>query len=310
MTKQIQYVALGCDPDHYALLPPEAVDLWQEIEKHRSTHWKDVARRDDLMRIGGCLDKLAGALLQISRLRAHHDHLLETARLLADQGVPFAIRGLPALVDFEGLLLQGRSALDRLTWFLTGSYPSKTSSFRKLKNILSEFTGKRHDARELVAIVEVVEPWFNVLLAKLDAPESLRDLVGHKHAIAEGIETCFAVTYTAPRQVLAFDCEVRLPRIAANTPLLQSARDAAQYLSFTVLNSLAVSIGIRTLPATAFNPTWLLRTVVLSDFLIHEPDGSPLTENALLVVRRMTPDGFDTSTRNYRPAIREHVVKV
>ena len=311
MTEQGGYLAVGGDPDHYGLLSPQAVDLWRAIEKYRTTEWKNVARRDHLLRIGGCLDKLAGALLQVSRLRTHHDQLLEAARLMAGQGSLFALQGLSALTDFEGLLLQGRAALDRLTWFLTTSfYPSKTSSFRRLRNIISPFEEKRNDAREMVAILDVVEPWFDVVFAQLDAPESVRDLVGHKAAITEGIETCFAVTYTAPHSALALDCEVRLPRIAAKTPLLRSARDAAQHLSFTVLNSLAVSIGIPTLPATAFEPTWILRTVVLSEFIMEEPDGSPLTENALHVVRRMTPDGFDISSRNYRPAIRDHIIKV
>jgi hypothetical protein len=156
-----------------------------------------------------------------------------------------------------------------------------------------------------------VDPWLNALLAKLDAPESLRDLVGHKHAIAEGIETCFAVTYVRPGAALAFDCEVRLPRITTPTPLLRSARDAGQYLSFAVLNSLAVVTAIPTLPAAAFESTWVLRTVVLSDFLMDEPEGAPKTENtALWIVRRMTPDGFEVSRRNYRSAIREHIFEL
>jgi len=217
---------------------------------------------------------------------------------------------LSALADFEGLLLQGRAALDRLTWFLTSSYypANKTQSFRKLRNALSNFAEKRDDARQLLAILDIVEPWFNDVLATLDAPESLRDLVGHKHAIAEGIETCFAVTYLSPNAALAFDCEVRLPEVATATPLLRAACDAAPHLSFTVLNSLAAVTGFPILTAEAFQPTWALRTVVRSDFLVDEADGAPKTENTLSVGRRITPDGFDVITGNYRPAIREHVL--
>ena len=309
MTDQVQYLALGGDPDHYGLLPTQALDLWRSIEKYRNTQWKDPTRRDELMRIGGCLDKLSASLLQINRLRAHHDHLLEMARSPVQPGAhSFALRGLSALADFEGLLLQGRAALDRLTWFLTSSYypANKTRSFRKLRKALSN-AGKGDDARPLLAILGIAEPWFNDVLATLDSPESLRDLVGHKHAIAEGIETCFAVTYLSLNTALAFDCEVRLPGLPT-MPLLRSACHAAQHLSFTVLNSLAVVTSTPTLPAEAFQSTWALRTVVRSDFLVDEPDDSPKTENTLSVVQRLTPDGLEMSTRNYRPAIREHVI--
>ena len=66
MTDQVHYLAVGGDPDHYGLLRPQALDLWRAIEQHRTTHWKDVTRRDDLMRIGGCLDKLSGGEKKIT----------------------------------------------------------------------------------------------------------------------------------------------------------------------------------------------------------------------------------------------------
>jgi hypothetical protein len=222
----------------------------------------------------------------------------------------YSFRGEEAVADFENLLLQGRSALDRLTWFMTELTGNKSSNFRKLRSILRSPGNRVPHAKELVEILDESHNWFDSVFAKIESPEALRDLVGHKHALLEGMRNCFSVAFITPTQAVLFDCEIQLPGDAEPRVIMRVSRESGQYLSFAILNSLSVIAGLPRLPLNEFEPTWENKTVALADFAINEPDGSPLTENSLTLAKRTTPTGFQMVTRNFDPSIRSHAIDV
>src|SRR5262249_18316351 len=112
MEREMEFVAFGGEPDHFGMLPPSAVSQWTDIERAISAAWREKAEHDRLRRIAGSLDKLSAALLQVSRLRAHHDKLIDLARHTEVRGNEQVVaeRGTEVIADFEGLLFQARAA--------------------------------------------------------------------------------------------------------------------------------------------------------------------------------------------------------
>lgn len=334
-------LAVGGGPDHYGLLPSASVDRWRELSSLFTKEWKELSNRRRIDSMTGCLDKLSNALLQARRMQAHHDFLLNVAAsgpqnnlesifqainasnpaLLSQdevselrrsvetsQLVSAAIRGGRVIADFEGLLLQGRAVLDRLTWLISGEYKSQCNSFRRLRRVVAG-RPKIKTSRELLTVLDEAMPWFGGVFGRIEGGESLRDLVSHKHSITEGSETCFTVTFLPGTRAILFDCETLLPQQTEATALFAASQEAARYLSFVVLNCLSVLVGIPTLPLTDYDPTWQNLAVAYSDFVLDEPDDSPLGPYAMPIARRMTPDGSEMKLRNMNPAILTHVLK-
>lgn len=234
----------------------------------------------------------------MSRIRGFHQELINTAHLNLGKGTSYAaLRGDIACADFESLLLQGRAALDRLTWFVSKEFSQYCNSFRSLSRLLQNFEKKSNMAQVLLKVVCESMPWIGGLLAKIEAGDSFRDFVAHKGAAAEKMSNCFGITFIDSQRALLLDCEL------GPFPLFRTSVEAVQYLSFTVLNMLAACIEQATLPLPDYRSQWIDQTVVFSDFVIIEPQTAPLTENHLTVVRHMHPDGFVLTTRNVKPEI-------
>jgi hypothetical protein len=213
------------------------------------------------------------------------------------------------LADFEGLLLQGRAALDRLTWFVSAEYRNQCSSYRRLASVLENFrTDSR--AQEILGVLADAADWLNALYAQLDAPESLRDLIGHRHAVSEGIQNCFSSVAVPPGRVLLLDCEIRLPGLNKPVSTFGSAHASAKYLPFVVLGTLALFADLAVLELGHYGPTWQNLSVALSSFIQDEPPGTLLREGALTYVTEMTPDGFQLTTRNVSRDLYDHCIKV
>jgi len=306
---EYQHFATGSGPNHHGLLARPAVEHWGRLLSQMAATWKnDPKAHALLLGVKSCLDKLSASLLQVGRLKEHHDNLIAQAKTSARTGtVLIAIGGLEALADFEGLLLHARAALDRLTWFLSARFKNRTQSFRSLQNVLVDHQA-RPDAAALLPIVKQVRPWFDSLLASIDGEESLRDLVGHKHSLSEGVETCFSIANVSPNRSLVFDCEVGLLPGRKAVPILSSTHAIAQHLSFVVLSCLGVVLEQAPLTLDAYAPTWTPLTSVRTAFLTDEPAGSPLGPTTLLTVRRMTPSGFETAQWNYRQELWERSI--
>ena len=146
--QQIGYLAVGGDTPQFGLLGDSPTRQWSRLKKSLSALWRTASEEEKarLIRISGCLDKLRTSLLQCHRLRQHHDQLFEDAAQQLPPGSA-AYSGDIACADFEGLLLQGRAALDRLTWFVTSEFGNPpSSSFRKLRNVLANFKDTREEA--------------------------------------------------------------------------------------------------------------------------------------------------------------------
>jgi len=303
MTDQVTYIAIGGSVTHYGLLEKGPVDQWDKIQKHLSEHWNggDQYR---LSAISGCLEKLSTSLLQVHRINDFHNReVLSNARNNIGKGQAYAaLRGDVACADFESLLLQARAALDRVTWFVSKEFKQPCDSFRKLGNILKNFEEKSELARILQAVLKRVYPWGSGLLATMEGGESFRDFVAHKGATTEKMTNCFGLNFIDNQNVLLFDCELN------GFPLFKTSVELVQYLSFAVLNTLAACINHKVLEFDDYKCNWEPKTIVFSEFAIHEPENSPLTEHSLTVVRHMHPTGFLLSTHNVNPKLFSHAV--
>src|SRR5574341_455471 len=127
--QRVEYVAVGGEVDHYGSLSPSAVEQFEAVNRHLARQWDgaDSTRKAFLSAAGGCLTKLSATLLQVHRMQLHHNQLLEVGRanrvsLEQQSNATLALQGKEACADFEGLLLQGRAALDRLTFFLNHQF--------------------------------------------------------------------------------------------------------------------------------------------------------------------------------------------
>jgi len=298
----VSYLVMGGGVDHFDLLPPPAVEFWSTIQKEVSRRFEIGSEHEKwrMRQVSGCLDKLSASLMQVSRLRDHERSLLRTACAQLQSGSSLALRAAPMLADFESLLLQGRAALDRLTWLLAKEFKNSCSSYRKLRPILKQ-ARDNPVAVQILAVYEVVIPWFDALFGKFLSDDSLRDLVGHKNALTENVEVSLAAYSHSTGRVLLLDCEVKLPGGPRFFPIIKSARDSVGRLSTAVLGGLAPLLDIPPGEYDGFDSTWRPSTVPLSDFLVGEPDNSPMTEHNLTYLRRMTPSGFDAARRNVKP---------
>jgi hypothetical protein len=111
MSEQQQFVPIGGDVPHFGLLREKPVDQWSRLQHYLTASWKHEDQRACLIRISGCLDKLASSLLQVHRMRVHHDELIDRSKGMGATPASYtAYRGDISCADFEGLLLQGRSA--------------------------------------------------------------------------------------------------------------------------------------------------------------------------------------------------------
>lgn len=250
--------------------------------------WK-AGDQTRLSAMGGCLEKLSTSLLQVHRIRGFHQDFIENALLNLGKGAAYAaLRGDVACVDFESLLLQGRAALDRLTWFVAREYKQSGNSFRRISGILENFKSKSEQARSLLNIVLEGSPRTTGLLVKIEGGDSFRDFVAHKGATTEKMTNCLGITYLDNERAILLDCE--LDRF----PLFRTSFEAVKYLSFTVLNTLAASIGQAQLPLSSYECNWRPQTAVLSEFVLLEPENRPHAENHLAVVKHMHPDGLSS----------------
>src|SRR5262249_10331442 len=151
--------------------------------------------------------------------------------------------------------------------------------------------------------------WIESVFATIEeGPKSLRDLVGHLRALTEGMSVCFGGVRVNEKQYLCFDCETKWPGQQSAVPLFRTSTEAGQYLSHVVLNTVAICLGLSILPREAYRLVWQSRAVVFSEFVIDEPDNTPLRDRWLQVPIRMTLDGLEMTARNVRAEIFEHAI--
>ena len=268
------YFAMAEGVSHYNLLPDVAVTQWSAINQALNQAWRlgEPTLQSKAVSLSGCLEKLGSSLLQAHRLRNHHDILIRQITKFKDaDGSLMAWRGAEACADFEGLLLQGRATLDRLTWFIATQFKNRSQSFKKIAAILSNFAANDGEARCLLSIIKAAHGWFDGTFGNLEGSKSLRDLVAHNHALTEGIRTCFGITRVSQNSALVIDCEVSLPNQSTPLAILATTHESVKYLSYLVLNSAATMMKVPQLHLEAYYPLWHNRTVALSKYVLTEP---------------------------------------
>lgn len=293
--QKIQYIAMRSEEPGYGLLPQRVVDQWMAIQEAIRLEWLKSREDQTFQPISllGCLEKLSSALMQARRLRDHQDQLLLSGlKLIEKRGSCIAMRGSEACADLEGLLLQGRAALDRLARLLGSRYKNSARSFRTIARIVESFVHRDADAEALYKILAGSSGWFDGAFGQLTEEASLRDVVAHNHALMEGVVTCFAIHRVDPDSLLMLDCEIDLPKTSRRFPVLQTARESAQWLSYVVLNCAAVVSGVPTLELSSYESKWRRHPVALSKFVIAETAGSEPGSCILSTVQKTTPDGF------------------
>ncbi len=310
---QATFAAFAWGPEHHGVLSASPVGQWTALDARIAKDYAaDSVANASRLQMSGALDKLSGALQQVSRLRLAHDRMVQEAvahPMAAGDSAAFV--ATPVLADFEGLMLQARAALDRLAACLSRMLGQQPASYRSIEGTLKTLVKKRAECADLLAIRTAARPWADEFLAAKDSSEALRDLISHKFSLQEGIETVFARHYGNDR-VLLLDCEVRLLGAHALTPILLTARATAQYLPYVVLNSLAAVLGEKELVLGAYLPEWPIHVVARSSFQLDVPDGT-LTHpdgRILRVLRRTKPGSVDLETRFFRYAMWDAAIPI
>jgi len=160
--RKVSFGASGGAVRHHDLLRAPAVGQWFALRSETTSQWKqseDRSSRGRLADLSGCLEKLESTLLQGKRLRSYHDALITDARSLRGTNIQSTARqGSDACADFEAFVLQARSALDRLTWFIGHVFKDPCQSFRRLKNVLAGFAGSYAEFSAAQQLARVFPP--------------------------------------------------------------------------------------------------------------------------------------------------------
>jgi hypothetical protein len=274
--------------------------------------WKASAdnpvERTRIRSILGCIDAMRTILVQAHRIRKHHNTLLDTVQKIGSavrRGMPvgpMALAGGIVRSDFDALLLQGRAALDRLTWMITNKYKQRTQSFKSLEKVLGNFQHRDPIAQELLSLVNTAGPGLASVYWAIQSGESLRTFVAHLGSLAERTGNAFPVVFLPQKRALVFDCEL------GGHPLFKTTEQTLPYLTFLLMNSVAVLAGVDRLPLEEYSLVWKPQTVPLFEYIVDEPDGSPKGPHALTVAFATQPGGFEFLTRNFRPEVFDRAI--
>ncbi len=214
----------------------------------------------------GCLEKLATSILQIERLSNHQNQLL-TQAIDASKGVDSKDAGFQASEvssDFESLLLQSRAALDRLTNLISRHYGNYTDSFSEMRKKIQNY--KKDEKIESILKIVGEAKWFEGMLIEDNSQNNLRSFVAHKQSISERLEKYFQVHYLSRDQILLYDIE------SSGVPFFKTAHEMGKYLTYVILNILALFTTGQTFDLNQYNLIWKNRSVVVSSFLNASSD--------------------------------------
>ncbi len=304
--QRVEYVAVGGEVDHYGSLPLNAVAQFEAINRHLARQWDGAGAvsKTFLSAASGCLTKLSATLLQVQRMQLHHDRLLEVGRaaraaLEQQANATLALQGKEACADFEGLLLQGRAALDRLTFFLNYQFfPNAQDKSDRFSKLLRSIKKAQHPHTHMAAVERLFTEasWLVSFFTDVSG-RSLRSFVAHRAAILEWMDTCFTIARVSDGRVLLFDGVVN------TVPVFATSQQISAQLAFVLLNCIGLFTTGAELPLASYATPWPNRTVVLSDF-VSEVE-TPLLQG---VAKRMTPGGFEFQFQYLQGEVLNHAV--
>jgi len=304
--QSVKYLAVGGEVDHYGSLPPNAVEQFEAINRHLAHQWNgaDATRKASLSAAGGCLTKLSATLLQVHRMQLHHDQLLEIGRanrvaLEQQSNATLALQGKEACADFEGLLLQGRAALDRLTFFLNHQFfPNAQDKSDRFSRLLGSIEKAQRPHPNMAAVESLfTEASWLVSFFTDGSGRSLRSFVAHRTAVLEWMDTCFTITRVSEGYVLLIDGVVN------DVPVFATSQQISAQLAFVVLNCIGLFTTGSKLPLASCATPWQNRTVVLQDFVSDVE--TPLLQG---VAKRMTPGGFEFEFQYLQDKVLNHAI--
>jgi hypothetical protein len=119
--------------------------------------------------------------------------------------------------------------------------------------------------------------------------------------LTEIISNCFSFT-TTESGIILFDCKV------GNYSLFENTSKAVEFIPFIILNSLSVLSNLKTCSIDKYNSNFVNHTIPFYNFVIYEPNNTPLGENSMTIVKRMNPDGFDISTKNMKKDVYDYAI--
>jgi hypothetical protein len=104
------------------------------------------------------------------------------------------------------------------------------------------------------------------MLIEDNSQNNLRSFVAPKQSIPERLEKYFQVHYLSRDQILLYDIESR------GVPFFKTAHEMGKYLSYVILNILALFTTGQTFDLNQYNLIWKNRSVVVSSFLSASSD--------------------------------------
>ena len=257
-------MAVKDTPPYFNVLSKEAVNLAEEIETSISAINEEENTKFLAEQALGCFGRYRGCVLQISRLADHEKRIKASGP--HHIGAVSCLGGTEALIDFESLLFHGRSALDRIAFFVAKKiYDQDCDKYPRLPNVLTNFKEQDDRATDLLNIFNTVNPFFDgVLCDTPSAKKSLRSHLIHKSTASENAIALFTLHFLGDDKHIAFDA------ILGDYSLFRTTHELAQGLTFFVLNTLSLYVGSgRVLEFSKCKPSWHSQMV---DYRQYESD--------------------------------------
>lgn len=259
-------------------------------------------RKKYLLNINSCLVCLNSFMYQSKKLENHNFELKKDIPDRDSSPVVLAKSSLEACTDFESLLYLARSALDRLTFFICKQiYKDGMENFnKKIINILKNFKKDYRSSLSITIFNNSIPHFQGLLIDKKEGGTSLRSLLAHSKSHSEAINGEFTV-HRSDNFVLRFDQELE------GYPLLQSSHLITQYLVYTVLNNLAIYLGIKEqISENNCIPNWTPCAIKSSVYRVDKdyPNSIPFT------IPLFIPIGFIPDTHYFKKDILQYVEEV
>jgi len=285
-----RFIAAG-RPAGFGMLSAEPSALFEALRTLQAREYRGAAtdRQRWVLNAAGCLHRLDGFLLQLSRISAHATSLRtwsghSVGVPTPEPGTMLVLSADEACYDFEGLLFQARAALDRLTWFIAGQHGQQCNRFTKLPAVLANFAHSDSRAEATLRLLDRANT-FDGVLVDAEGSKALRAVVAHYSSVPEGRQIAFTIHFIDDGRRLIFDCE------ALGRPLLATAETLGVHIPFLVLNSVATYSGVEGVPLDRFTPMWSNPSVSFSHY--RDNGGAALK----FTVANMLPDGFSVTTQ-------------
>ena len=284
-------------PQYYDnVLSEHSIKQYCKIQDYVRKEWKNSNHHLLLRQINGCLSKLSASIFQINRLIFHHNHLLTSIIDMQQHEKYFVINLEEACYDFESLIFQSRSTLDKLTWIVNKLYKKNSNSFSDLRDTITNKISRNNDPFIInLSLLLDKSRWLEDFMISKGNYKSLIDELAH-FSFNERTEFVFNILNLNNREYIISDFE------SHGITLFDTTWKISHYLPFFILNTIAYYTNDVNLSFKDYLPKWKTRTIKISNF-IENKDGSPIGENEIVLAKYFTPGNVETRTDNALPSL-------